>query len=172
MKTPISHPPKTPNLPPPRGGLTHRHKRKKYFILCHYFLFSFYSFALLTWLFRAVVLPLFYLFSFFRKSSFTYFLCSVIICSGCSLFISYSYRMMFHVFLHSSRVIHLFLLLLHFNHPSLLCYFCSGLLSFCRKIKSIFPARIFLCSHPSVLNLELTLPVVVLWFLPSSETVG
>lgn len=79
VKTPISLPPKTPNLPPPRGGLTHRHRKKKSFILCHYFLLSYYSFALLTWLFSAVSPPtLFYLFSLCRKSSFPYFVCSLL----------------------------------------------------------------------------------------------
>lgn len=53
----VSHPPKTPNLPPPRGRLTHRQRKKKYFIHCHYFLLSSYSIALLTWLFSAVPPP-------------------------------------------------------------------------------------------------------------------
>lgn len=79
VKTPISHPPKTPNLPPPRGTLTQRHRQKKCSLLWHYFLLSYYSFTVLTWLFSAVSPPtLSYLCSLYRKSSLPHFVCSLL----------------------------------------------------------------------------------------------
>ncbi len=111
-KTPISHPPKTPNLPPPRGTLTHRHRQKKYFLLCHYLLLSYYFFAVLTWLFSAVSPPtLSYLFSLYRKSSFPYFVYPSL--PLLLLFLVYSYSGCMMLFIPS--VPHFFLLSLLFS---------------------------------------------------------
>lgn len=127
-KTPISHPPKTPNLPPPRGTLTHRQRQKKHFLLCHYLLLSYNSFAVLTWLFSAVSPPtLSYLFSLYRKSSIPYFVCPLL-----------PLLLLFLVYL-VTQTAWCFLF-----HHSLISLFCH---SFVSSFPSFWPSL-----HPSLLN--------------------
>lgn len=113
VKTPISHPPNPPNLPPPRGWLTHRSGRNTSFFtiissllaiillisLCYFqHLFFFHSF-LFIFVEQEVILP-------------SLFFVPCFICSCCSLFISCSCRMM----------PPFIFVLFNFNLPSILTY--------------------------------------------------
>lgn len=114
VKTPISHPPNPPNLPPPRGWLTHRSGNKKYFILYHYFQLACYYFAHLTSLFSASFFFHSFLFIFVEQEVIlpSLFFVPCFICSCCSLFISCSCRMM----------PPFIFVLFNFNLPSILTY--------------------------------------------------
>lgn len=190
VKTPISLPPKTPNLPPPRGRLTHRHRKKKSFILCHYFLLSYYSLLFSLGYFQQFPLPLCFIYSRSTEShpSLTLFV-PYFICSLCSLFISYSCFMMLPFFFVSSFlwcVIPLFPLFLNFNLPSILFYsmpsvhpsyhiemdFCVMLAFFLSQNKINLPTLHFSPLRSFNPQPATLVSALFLWPSSSSETAG
>lgn len=100
-KAPISHPPKTPNLPPPRGRLTQAEDMRSPLTLLPAFLLFLCS-SLLAIFSSFSLLPLSLIYSRYTEShpSLTLFV-PYFLCSFSSLFISYSGCVMPHSFCHS-----------------------------------------------------------------------